>query len=220
VFTTLPSPAGLWHSVRIMLALNAHVEPDARSARLLAQCRERLAPPGQDLWLFAYGSLIWRPEFEFKSQQLARVQGYHRTLRMHSQLYRGTPEQPGLVLALLSGGSCRGMLYQVDASQAQETLARIWQREMITGVYEPRWLACRTAQGSQQALAFTLSRRSPFWTGPLDESQLLHVFRHARGHYGSTLEYLQRTVLSLRAHGIHDRDLERQYHLASRHGLL
>jgi glutathione-specific gamma-glutamylcyclotransferase len=197
-------------------------EVSGQSARQLAQHLARLrAVDGrpQDLWLFAYGSLIWRPDFDYQSQCLARVQGYHRALRMHSHLYRGTLEQPGLVLALLSGGSCRGMLYQVGAAQAEEALQRLWAREMITGVYEPRWLRCQTAAGLQTALSFTLSRRSPNWTGPLDENQLLHVFRHACGQYGSTLDYLQRTVQSLRAHGIHDRELERQYHLAARHGL-
>lgn len=194
-----------------------------RSTRQLAQHLARLRRDNgqpQDLWLFAYGSLIWKPEFEFSHQQPARIQGYHRALRMHSRLYRGTPEQPGLVLALLSGGSCRGMLYRVDASRAEATLRQVWEREMVSGVYEPRWLACHTVDGGMRhALAFTLSRRSPSWTGPLDEAQLVHVFRHACGRYGSTLEYLQRTVHSLRAHGIHDRELERQYHLAVRHGL-
>lgn len=189
--------------------------------QLLAQHLARLRAGGrpQDLWLFAYGSLIWRPEIEVAEQQLARVRGYHRALRMQSRLYRGTPEQPGLVLALLSGGSCQGLLYRVAAAQAEAALRQLWAREMVTGVYEPRWLRCHGAHGEQRALAFTLSRRSSHLTGPLDEGQLLQVFRHAQGRYGSTLDYLQRTVHSLRGHGIRDRELERQYHLAASHGL-
>jgi len=207
-----------------MLVSAPHDGQDAgkRSARQLAQSLARLRQDGvpQDLWLFAYGSLIWRPEFEVKHQQLACVRGYHRALRMHSRLYRGTPEQPGLVLALLSGGSCRGMLYQVEAARAEHTLHQVWEREMVSGVYEPRWLACHTPEGGvRHALAFTLPRRSPSLTAPLDESQLVHVLRHACGRYGSTLDYLQRTVQSLRSHGIHDRELERQYRIAVQHGL-
>lgn len=194
-------------------------EWELRSARLLQECLTRLQ--GRDLHLFAYGSLIWRPEFEFSEQQLARVQGFHRALRMRSRLYRGTPEQPGLVLALLSGGSCTGLLYRVDAARAQAVLRQVWAREMVSGIYRPRWLQCHPRQhgASLPALAFTLSRRSPSWTGQLSDVELLNVFRHARGHYGSTLDYLRRTVQSLRAHGIHDRELERQHALAVCNGL-
>ncbi|QPF73865.1 gamma-glutamylcyclotransferase [Roseateles sp. DAIF2] len=177
---------------------------------------------GRDLHLFAYGSLIWRPEFEFDEQQRARIQGFHRALRMHSRLYRGTPERPGLVLALLSGGCCVGMLYRIGAARAEAVLRQVWAREMVSGVYRPRWLSCQPQHGGQgvvPALAFTLSRRNPHWTGALSDAELLSVFRHARGRYGSTLDYLQRTVQSLRSHGIHDRELERQHALAVGHGL-
>lgn len=196
-------------------------EAQERSRRLLNACLDRLTEGGQaqDLYLFAYGSLIWRPDMELLSQQPAKVLGYHRALRMRSRINRGTPEEPGLVLALLSGGSCQGLLYRVAAGQAEATLRRLWEREMPTGVYDPRWLNCQTATGQQAALAFTLSRHSPNWTGALDDARLLHILRHAQGRYGSTLEYLLRTVQSLRLHGIADRELERQYRLAAAHGL-
>lgn len=192
-----------------------------RSQRLLEQCLARWRESGrtQDLWLFAYGSLIWRPDLELAGQQPARVLGYHRALRMRSRINRGTPEQPGLVLALLSGGSCQGLLYRIEASRAEASLRQLWEREMPSGVYDPRWLNCHGAQGPRSALAFTLSRRSPSWTGAIDDERLLHILRHARGRYGSTLDYLRSTVHSLRAHGIRDRELERQYHLAAAHGL-
>ena len=66
-----------------------------------------------DLWVFGYASLIWRPEFEFAEQRPAQVRGYHRALKMWSRVNRGTPERPGLVFALLTGGSCKGMAYRV-----------------------------------------------------------------------------------------------------------
>ncbi len=185
-------------------------------ARTLAQWR--MSPP-QDLLLFAYGSLIWRPDFEFSEQVPARVQGYHRTLRMRSRVNRGSPEQPGLVLALLSGGSCRGLVYRVQATNAEAVLTKLWVREMPNGVYEPRWLTCATPQGPLRALAFTLSRHSPSWTGEISDTDLLHIFSHAKGRYGTTLEYLMKNVQGLREHGIRDAELERQWHLAARHGL-
>ena len=185
-------------------------------ARTLAQWQ---AEPEQDLLLFAYGSLIWRPDFEFTESRLARVQGYHRALRMRSRVNRGCPEQPGLVLALLTGGSCRGLVFRVPAANGETVLRNLWLREMPNGVYEPRWLQCSTAEGPVRALAFTLSRHSPSWTGEISDADLLHIFRHARGRYGTTLDYLMRTVQGLREQGIRDAELERQWHLAARHGL-
>lgn len=172
-----------------------------------------------DLHLFAYGSLIWRPDFEYVDAHLARVQGFHRALRMRSRTNRGCVEQPGLVLALLSGGSCRGLVYRVPAAQGEAVLRGMWDREMPNGVYEPKWLRCETAAGPVRALAFTLSRRSPSWTGEISDAELVHIFRHARGRYGTTLDYLLRTVQGLREHGIHDAELERQVHLATHNGL-
>ena len=189
------------------------------TSALLEECLREWQESAQDLLLFAYGSLIWRPDFDFSEQHLARVQGYHRSLRMRSRVNRGCMEQPGLVLALLSGGSCRGLVYRVPATQGEAVMRTLWEREMVTGVYEPRWLRCDTAQGSQRALAFTLSRHSPNWTGELSDTELLHIFTHARGRYGTTLDYLLRTVQGLREHGIRDAELERQWHLAARHGL-
>ncbi len=191
-------------------------DTQALLARTLAQWR---SDPIQDLLLFAYGSLIWRPDFEFSDRCPARVQGHHRALRMRSRVNRGSPEQPGLVLALLSGGSCRGLVYRVPAPNAEAVLTELWLREMPNGVYEPRWLQCATPQGPLRALAFTLSRHSPNWTGEIGDADLLHIFSHARGRYGTTLEYLLRTVQGLREHGIRDVELERQWHLAARHGL-
>ncbi|QBK06435.1 gamma-glutamylcyclotransferase [Hylemonella gracilis] len=161
-----------------------------------------------DFWLFGYGSLIWRPDFDHTERRMARVRGWHRALKMWSRINRGTVEQPGLVFALLSGGSCHGVVYRIARAQAPATLAQLWQREMATGVYDPRWLRCDTPQGPVRALAFTLSRRSPNYTGTLSAGQYEHIFRHAHGIYGSTRDYARQTLDSLRAHGIHDQALE------------
>lgn len=161
--------------------------------------------PGSDLWVFGYASLIWNPEFEHVERRAATVHGWHRALKMWSRVNRGTPDCPGLVFALLSGGSCRGMAFRIPAARAEEELHRLWRREMPTGVYDPRWLPCRTAHGPVQALAFTLSRGSPNFTGRLEDEALRRIFERACGRYGTTLDYLARTEAGLRAHGIRDR---------------
>jgi glutathione-specific gamma-glutamylcyclotransferase len=173
----------------------------------------------QDLWVFGYASLIWRPEFDATEQQPAVVHGWHRALKMRSRINRGTPERPGLVFALVPGGSCRGMAYRIERRRAAAELERLWVREMPTGVYDPKWLACRTPRGPVQALAFTLSRRSPAHTGTVPDPQMLEILREAAGRFGSTLDYLLETAASLRGCGIRDRDVERLVALAQRHDL-
>ena len=170
-----------------------------------------------DLWVFGYASLIWRPEFHADEQRPAVVHGWHRALEMRSRVNRGTPDCPGLVFALVPGGSCRGMAYRVDRRRAGGELERLWAREMPTGVYDPKWLACRTPQGTVQALAFTLSRRSPAHTGRIPDAQMLEVLRCSVGRYGSTLAYLMETATSLRNCGIRDRDVERLVALVRQH---
>jgi len=183
-------------------------------AALLAHTRQQWGGQ-QDLWVFGYASLIWRPEFEFAEQRPARVRGYHRALKMWSRINRGAPECPGLVFALLTGGSCKGMAYRVPRAQAAQALDLLWQREMPTGVYDPKWLNCQTPQGAVQALAFTLSRRSPNYTGRLDEATYRHIFAQSCGRYGSTLDYARQTHECLQRAGIHDQELGRLLGLAA-----
>lgn len=185
---------------------------------LLTQVRQQWG--GQrDLWVFGYASLIWRPEFEAVEHRTAQVHGWHRAFQMRSRINRGTPDQPGLVYALVSGGMCRGMVFRIPRQRARDELDRLWHREMPTGVYDPRWLRCRTAGGEVMALAFTLDRRSPSFTGRMNDADLLRILRHAHGRYGSTLDYLVRTAEALRHHRMCDRESERLVALARREGL-
>lgn len=162
-----------------------------------------------DLWVFGYASLIWRPEFDFAERRPARVHGWHRALRMWSHINRGTDACPGLVFALLSGGSCQGMVFRIPRRDAHAALEKLWVREMPTPVYDPRWLPCHTPQGLVKALAFTLSRRSPSHTGSLPAHEYQRIFRQAHGRYGSTRDYAHDTYHGLQAVGIHDRALKR-----------
>ncbi len=166
-------------------------------------------PAGEDLWVFAYASLIWRPEFDAVESHLSRVHGWHRALKMWSRINRGSPECPGLVFALLRGGSCQGLVCRVRASEVNGVLTRLWEREMPMTVYEPRWLPCPTPRGTVRALAFTLSREHPSHTGTLSEAQYRQIFAQAVGRFGSTREYAEQTLQALRAQGIEDRALAR-----------
>jgi cation transport protein ChaC len=195
------------------------VVPGRDPQALLARARREWGARG-DLWVFGYASLLWNPEFAYDLHHPAFVRGWHRALRMASRINRGTPERPGLVFALLPGGSCHGAVFRVPRAQAADALEALWQREMPTGVYDPRWLACRTQQGDVQALAFTLSRKSPQHTGRLSEAQLIEVLRYARGRYGTTLDYLVSTAKCLSERGVKDREIEKLVALSRRHGLM
>jgi len=162
---------------------NAFGRATAFQGDLLDQFRAKTA--GQDLW-------VW---------------GWHRALKMWSRLNRGSPECPGLVFALLPGGSCQGVAYRVDRDQADEVLVRLWEREMPMDVYTPSWLPCNTPQGPVKALAFTLPRSSPSFTGQLPAETYRQIFQQASGRFGTTLDYARQTYDSLRAHGIEDRAL-------------
>jgi cation transport protein ChaC len=115
---------------------------------------------------------------------------------------------------LLTGGSCKGMAYRVPRALAANALELLWEREMPTGVYDPKWLACQTPQGPVQALAFTLSRRSPNYTGRLDDPSYHHIFSHSVGRFGSTLDYARQTYECLVRVGIQDQELARLIKLA------
>src|SRR3954452_17936771 len=96
-----------------------------------AQARDEAA----DLWVFGYGSLMWRPGFPFLERQHGLLSGYHRALCVLSHVHRGTPERPGLVLGLDFGGACRGVAYRVGANKRAEGIAYLRGREQVTSVY-------------------------------------------------------------------------------------
>ena len=163
----------------------------------------------EDLWIFGYGSLIWRPEFDFSERRSAHVHGWHRALKMWSTINRGTPQMPGLVFGMLSGGSCQGMAFRIPRNQGDTVMRKLWLREMPNAVYDPRWLPCRTPHGAVKALAFTLSRQSPHHTGELAPDEYRRIFSQAQGIYGTTLDYAQATFDELQRLGIDDKALKR-----------
>lgn len=163
----------------------------------------------QDLWLFGYGSLIWNPGLPTIDAVCGKVHGYHRGLYLWSRVNRGTPEQPGLVLALDRGGSCTGIAFRLAGPTALPHLETLWKREMTMGSYRPAWLPCSLSNGKRvTALAFVMRRDVPTYTGKLPDHVVKEVFDRAKGRYGTTLDYVSSTVDALRASGIPDRALE------------
>ena len=190
-------------------ALHVPMPPPVRDpAPLLAQTLREWNGKS-DLWVFGYASLIWNPEFDFVESRPARVHGWHRALKMWSRVNRGTPDCPGLVFCMLSGGSCLGQVFRIPHRDGAATLERLWAREMPTGVYDPRWLQCHTPKGPVRALAFTLARSSPNYTGDLSAQQYQQIFSESCGRYGSTLDYARLTLNSLAERGIEDTALRK-----------
>ena len=169
------------------------------------------------IWIFGYGSLVWKPEFDYDRRLPARVHGYHRKLCLRSIRYRGTFDCPGLVAGLDRGGSCAGIAYRLPAAVVRRQLPTLWEREMFMGSYVARWLMARRLDGggSMRALAFVIRADGPNYCGRLSEAEIIAVLSVARGIYGSSLDYLQRTVQALRNDGLHDRHLERLARLAA-----
>ena len=197
-----------------------HLRPPGRDPVQLreqtrAQWHRRQGGRTPDLWIFGYASLIWRPDFAATERHATRVHGWHRALAMWSRVNRGTPERPGLVFALVSGGSVQGLALRIAHERVEALMPALWAREMPNPVYDPRWLTCQTDQGPVPALAFTLSRRSPNFTGALSAERYREIFTHSVGRYGSTLDYARQTLHGLREHGIEDRQLARLLHLAT-----
>ncbi|RZI98747.1 MAG: gamma-glutamylcyclotransferase, partial [Haliea sp.] len=140
--------------------------------------------------------------------------GYHRALKMWSRINRGTPECPGLVFGLLRGGSCKGVAFRIPEAEVEGVFPALWAREMVTSVYDPRWVRCRTSAGEIEALAFTLARSSPNYTGVLSDAEYRQIFTQSCGRFGTTRDYAQLTYDKLLMLGIHDRALGQLLQLA------
>jgi glutathione-specific gamma-glutamylcyclotransferase len=174
----------------------------------------------EDLWVFAYGSLMWRPGFDFLERVPARLVGLHRALCVYSFVHRGTPEKPGLVLGLDRGGACRGIAYRVAAPKREATITYLREREQVTTVYREttrRIALARTParpDGTDlKALVYVVDRSHPQYAGRLDIERQLHLVRQGHGRSGANLEYVLATVAEIEAQGCHDSGL---YHLAER----
>ena len=166
-------------------------------------------PSGQDVWLFGYGSLMWNPVINYAERRVATIHGFHRSYCLWLLLGRGSPEHPGLMLALDRGGSCQGVAFRIPAATAREELRLVWQREMVGGAYQPRWVGARTPGGPIRAITFVVDRGYPRYAGKLDDGEIARRVATASGIIGSCAAYLADTIAALRALGMRDRMLER-----------
>ena len=166
-------------------------------------------PPGEDAWLFGYGSLMWNPAIRFAERLPARVRGWNRGYCLWLPLGRGTPDNPGLMLALDRGGRCAGVALRIRAAEARNELLLAWRREMFTGAYTARWVRAETGHGTVRAVTFVANRHHPRYAGRLDEAVIAARIALAAGPLGSCATYLAETIAALHALGLNDRGLER-----------
>lgn len=164
------------------------------------------------LWVFAYGSLMWRPGFAFVRREPARLTGAHRSLCVYSFIHRGTPENPGLVLGLDHGGACRGIAFQVRAEDREATIAYLREREQVTKVYRevtrPVWIG-DDARQRVSALCYIVDRGHPQYAGRLSIERQAHLVRQGHGRSGANRDYVLSTVAELDVQGCRDSDLHR-----------
>ena len=166
--------------------------------------------PTGDLWIFGYGSLIWRPGFEFLEARPAKLIGEHRALCIYSFVHRGTPEKPGLVLGLDRGGACQGMAYRVAEARRGEIIDYLRAREQVTSVYREVlrsvWLD-GDARERVSAVAYVADRGHEQYAGRLSLAEQLHLVRGGHGSSGANDEYVIETVAALEAMNIRDSQL-------------
>jgi cation transport protein ChaC len=164
----------------------------------------------EDLWVFGYGSLMWRPGFDHVERVPARVVGLHRSLCVYSFVHRGTPEHPGLVLALDRGGACRGIAFRIAAHKRAATLAYLRAREQVTGVYRETargiWLAGKPER-RVDAVCYVVDRGHVQYAGRLTLEQQMHHVRQGHGRSGNNRDYVIETVAALEALGCRDAGL-------------
>lgn len=166
--------------------------------------------PEGDLWVFGYGSLIWKPGFAFLEQKPARLIGEHRSLCIYSMVHRGTPEKPGLVLGLDRGGACQGVAFRVAATERKTTVAYLREREQVTSVYIEAWrnVTLERPDGARvRALTYLVDRGHPQYAGRLDRERQLHMVRQGHGHSGANPDYVVNTVKAIEDLGFRDADL-------------
>ncbi|MFZ5790432.1 MAG: gamma-glutamylcyclotransferase [Pseudomonadota bacterium] len=166
-------------------------------------------PMGEDVWIFAYGSLIWKPACAVDGQRLAHLYGWHRKFCMHLVRYRGTPDCPGLMMALDRGGACRGVIQRLPGVHARERLDQLLRREMSIKppTHRPRWVTVESEGERRPAIAFTVDPKGRYYAGHHTIEETATILARACGHWGSGAEYLMHTVAHLEDLGIHDRYL-------------
>ncbi len=164
--------------------------------------------PGQSVWIFTYGSLMWNPQIDYAESLSGLLEGYHRSFCCWSVIYRGTFEKPGLVLALDKGGTCYGQVLRIESDKVEDELQKVWEREMITAFYIPCWVSVQTTVGKLKALTFIADPKHKTYINQLTVDEMAACIATAKGQRGTNREYLENTVEQLRHLGISEPLLE------------
>lgn len=201
------------------------IQKDAPNVGLLTDAERQVSlstflemRPSGDLWIFGYGSLIWNPALRIAERKIASIQGWHRSFCLSMPVGRGTPESPGLVLALDRGGHCNGVAYRIAEMDVQSELQILWGREMLIGGYNPIWIDVSDIEGHKfgTAIAFAIDEYHHLHAGHLSRREKTQRLAMATGEWGSSADYLFRTIDGLRANQIADAELETFGHLVAR----
>ncbi|MBM3504021.1 MAG: gamma-glutamylcyclotransferase [Alphaproteobacteria bacterium] len=166
-------------------------------------------PRGDDLWIFGYGSLMWNPAIEVAERRPARLRGWHRRFCLWLPAGRGTAENPGLMMALDRGGSCRGVALRIAARHIEHETEVLWRREMLAGAYDPRWVSLHSAEGEIVGVTFVVNRTHPLYAGRLPPAVQVRHLATAKGRLGRARDYLHNTVVHLDELGVADGPLHR-----------
>lgn len=167
-----------------------------------------MAETQPDLWIFAYGSLMWRPDFDYAERHRARIVGYRRALCIYSHHYRGTPDRPGLVFGLDGGGHCTGLAYRIAQEDRGRVLEAVRLRELITSVYLERDVSVTLDDARiLSAITYVADRNHPQYAGTLPRATVARIVREAEGVAGRNRDYVQNTHKHLVELGVSDPDL-------------
>ncbi|WP_108659366.1 gamma-glutamylcyclotransferase [Acuticoccus kandeliae] len=172
---------------------------------------------GQPIWVFAYGSLIWKPGFDAVGEMRATAYGWHRSFCLKMNRWRGSPDQPGLMMALERGGRCDGLIYRLPDDRLEEEVRRALVREVRFKHNKDmvRWIPVHTPEGRKQVLVFWAGPKGERVAADLEHEEVAWILARACGSVGSGAEYLYNTVAHLAEYGIRDRNLWRLQHLVA-----
>lgn len=184
--------------------------PAPPDEQALIESRRVIPTAGEDFYVFAYGSLMWRPDFIYVDVWPATLFGYHRSFCIRSTHYRGSEDCPGLVLGLDRGGMCRGRLYRIAADHAEAAAIYLHDREMVSGCYQPKWVTLSRADGvKQEALAYIADPHHWQYAGKLSDEEMVAMICRASGSAGRNIDYLRNTVEHLDDIGLKESRLHR-----------
>ena len=197
---------------KLLQKLLAHPELNLKilsDRELLTSIRKTLKQqPTSELWIFAYGSLIWNPLFEYLERRIVTIEDWQRQFCLLAPVGRGTIKNPGLVLGLEKGDRCQGIAYRLPVDEDLESeLLLLWRREMVVGSYLPTWVKAKNGIQEITALTFIVNSQHPLYVNHLSSEEIILSLATAKGTLGSSAEYLSYTVQGLLAEGIEDRKL-------------